>query len=321
MLVSWTFIEAATSPHGCPGTRGVVPPSPAKGGSSPQATPQRLSGRRAFTLIELLVVIAIIAILAAMLFPALALAKAKGKRTGCLSNLKQIAILFQVYTDDNLDTFPPHRNSLQPDGDSDPTLSVHDWWGTTICNKAAYTGHGDLGYTNNLFHCPSLTGKITTYGLSWQWSFDCNFVGYGYNGWFLGYHPYGPTSAQLGPVPVGSSTFTFTSNPIFKRSQIVHPTDCLMVGDKNPYQDVWASSLWWPNCYMDPNSDTAVGGSANNEGIDPVRHLGTGAIGFTDGHAETRKNAFINAMADPKGGTLAGLRNSRYWDPLQRCPY
>jgi len=82
--------------------------------------------KKGFTLIELLVVIAIIAILAAMLLPALSRAKAKAMNAACLNNLKQLELCWQMYPDDNNGALVPN-NSVNVQPPIPPLLKGASW--------------------------------------------------------------------------------------------------------------------------------------------------------------------------------------------------
>jgi prepilin-type N-terminal cleavage/methylation domain-containing protein len=102
----------------------------------------KTSSSRGFTLIELLVVIAIIAILAALLLPALSMAKEKAHRITCVNNLRQFYLAAAVYANDNADNlFPGARNPS-------------DWMPLNITNKIyeALTNQ----YGDKIFDCPNL---------------------------------------------------------------------------------------------------------------------------------------------------------------------
>jgi prepilin-type N-terminal cleavage/methylation domain-containing protein len=105
--------------------------------------------RRGFTLVELLVVIGIIALLIAILLPALSKAREQAKNTQCLSNLRQLAMVYQLYANDYKDQIPIGYDGGSP------------WTGYYVCQSSVYYPLMGCLYQGNYltapqaFYCPS----------------------------------------------------------------------------------------------------------------------------------------------------------------------
>ena len=120
---------------------------------------------RAFTLIELLVVIAIIAVLAALLLPALGRVKEGAYRTKCLSNLRQIGVTILAYTNDNSYQYPNNSGGSWP-------WDVNKVFIDTLVSK--------YGATRNIFYCPSQPNQNSEK----TWNFTSGFRVTGYT-WLI----------------------------------------------------------------------------------------------------------------------------------------
>jgi len=171
-----------------------------------------------FTLIELLVVIAIIAILAAMLLPALSRAKGKAQQTACLSNLKQIGLSLTLYADENSGWWPFPSDSTLPD----PNI-----WTKELQPYIRLRGNQTSGQENPVFICP-----VATYA---GWANSDLSRTYGCSGTMMG-----PTS----PSP----TSGLTSTKPRKANSMHSPSESILVVEGKK-EDIAPATRWCRSNY------------------------------------------------------------------------
>jgi prepilin-type N-terminal cleavage/methylation domain-containing protein len=231
---------------------------------------------KGFTLIELLVVIAIIAILAALLLPALAGAKAKSQKTVCLNNLRQIGIAGVLYIND----FSQYPGNLS---------AVHRCyvWPTRLLSR--------MGNNRKSFYCPAAPANS-----AWDTNVNKTLGGNGENGlpdpfavspharFSFGYNDWGLAISHIPQLGLGGDVDGAVNRGPVKDTDVRKPVDMIMLADVRAQPD--------PNLI---NMDADVDPTDNSPGHSQWpsnRHNYRVDILFTDGHCESARRP---PMIDP----------------------
>jgi len=259
--------------------------------------------RRAFTLIELLVVIAIIAILAAILFPVFAQAREKARQTACLSNVKQISLGVQMYSQDYDELLPVPGYNAQCRGRWQfqvfPYVKNEQIF--TCPNLASAPWRSGL----STYTCPASGPRPATAGLRLGQN---DKGGYGWN-----YALQGNSGGALGSALDNAAGYSLAA--------IVKPADTIIIGETGILPGTAGAESGWAMMAYDPRepaaasfgqpgllpqfrhqSETKANLGAPSANARPVPIKGNANFCFLDGHAKNLNIGYAMQKAPLVGG-------------------